>query len=132
MIRKKFINTFNDSITSFKENIAYFKNEKRKSKNRSKKCKLLSSILKTIDNSVIIALISSFAALSVPGLGWNFISFSNETARDLSLKIKVMFENFLKEYKKLKNKIERAGQNFNSFENIYRKWLQDEVIVKKE
>ena len=125
-------NSFNNHINKIKEMITYFKDKNNKSKKKYKKLKTTTTILKSFDTIVIIAMTSISITLSLTGNGLIAIPISTVAACRLSIGIKVLYEIIINKYNKYKKLYERDQQTIKSFEKIYRKSLQDNVIDKKE
>ena len=112
--------------------ITYFKDKNNKSKKKYKKYKTLTTILKSFDTFVIIATTSSSTTLSLTGIGLIAIPISTATACGLSIGNKVLYEIIINKYNKYKKLYERDQQTIKSFDKLYRKSLQDNVIDKNE
>ena len=126
------VNSFNNHINNIKEMITYFKDKNHKSKKRYKNYKTLNTILELVDSIVIIGATSTSITLSVTGVGSNILPVSAGIACGLSLSNKVLHKLIINNYNKYKKLYER-GQNTNkSFDKLYRKSLQDNVIDKNE
>ena len=126
------VNSFNNSINNIKEMITYFKHKNNKSKKKYKKYKTLTTILKSFDTIVIIATTSTSITLSVTGIGLIAIPDSTATACGLSITNKVLYEIVMQKYDKYKKQYERDQQTIKSFDKLYRKSLQDNIIDKTE
>ena len=112
--------------------ITYFKDKNNKSKKKYKKYKTLTTILKSFDTFVIIATTSSSIFLSLTVIGLVAIPISTATACGLSIGNKVLYEIIVNKYKKCKKLYERDQQTIKSFDKLYRKSLQDNIIDKNE
>ena len=112
--------------------ITYFKDKNNKSKKRYKNYKTITTILKSFDTIVIIATTSSSITLSLTGIGLIAIPKSTATACGLSIGNKVLYEIIIKKYNKYKKLYERDQNTIKSFDKLYRKSLQDNVIDKAE
>ena len=112
--------------------ITYFKDKNNKSKEKYKKFKTLTTILKSFDTFVIIATTSSSITLSLTGIGLIAIPISTATACGLSISNKVINEIIINKYKKFKKQYEKDQQTSKSFDKLYRKTLQDNVIDENE
>ena len=112
--------------------INYFKDKNNKSKKKYKKYKTITTKLKSFDTFVSIASTSSSITLSVTGTGFINIPISAATACGLSIDIKVIYEVILNKYNKCKKQNEKDQQAIKSFDKLYRKSLQDNVIDKNE
>ena len=112
--------------------ITYFKDKNNISKKRYKKYRTITTILKSFDTIVIIATTSSSITLSLTGIGLIVIPISTATACGLSIGNKVLYEIIINKYNKYKKLYERDQQTIKSFDKLYRKSLQDNVIDKTE
>ena len=126
------INSFNNYINNIKEMITYFKDKNIKSKKRYRKYETLTTILKSIDTFVFIATTSSSITLSLTGVGSIVIPISTATACGLSIANKVLFKTIINKYNKKKKQYERDQNTIKSFNKLYRKSLQDNVIDKTQ
>ena len=112
--------------------ITCFKDKNHKSKKKYKKYKTITTILKSFDTFVIIATTSSSIILSLRGIGLIVIPISTASACDLSIGKKVLFEVILNKYNKYNKQYERDQQAIKSFDKLYKKSLQDNVMDKIE
>ena len=112
--------------------IVYFKNKNHKSKKRYRNYKNLNTILESVDSIVFIAATSTSITLSVVGIGFVVLPVSDGIACTLSLGNKILHKLILNKYNKYKKQYERDQQNIKSFDNLYRKSLQDNFIDKGE
>ena len=126
------VNSFSNHINNIKEMITYFKDKNNKARKNYEKYKTLTTILKSFDTIVITATTSTSIILSVTGIGLLAISISTATACGLSITNKVLYEIVLQKYNKNKKQYERDQNSIKSFDNFYRKSLQDNIIVKSE
>ena len=126
------VNSFNNHVNNIKEMITYFKDKNHKSKKRYKKYKTITTILKSFDTFVIIATTSSSITLSLTGIGLIAIPISTASACALSIGNKVIYEMIINNYNKYKKQYEKDQQTIKSFDKLYRKSLQDNVIDKTE
>ena len=126
------VNSFNNHVNNIKEMITYFKDKNSKSKKRYKNYKTLNTILESVDSIVIIAATSTSITLSVTGIGLIVLPISAGLACGLSLGNKVLHKLILNKYNKYKKVYERDQQTIKSFDKLYRKSLQDNVIDKNE
>ena len=126
------VNSFNNHINNIKEMITYFKDKNHKSKKRYKNYKTLNTILESVDSIVIIRATSTSITLSVTGVGLIILPKSAGIACTLSLGNKVLHKLIIKKYNKYKKHYERDQQTIKSFDKLYRKSLQDNVIDKTE
>ena len=126
------VNSFNNHINNIKEMINYFKDKNNKSKKRYKYYKTLNTVLESVDSIVIIAATSSSITLSVTGIGLIVLPISAGIACGLSLGNKILHKLIINKYNKYKKHYERDQQTIKSFDKLYRKSLQDNVIDKTE
>ena len=126
------VNSFNNHISNIKEMIAYFKDKNNKSKKRYKNYKTLNTILESVDSIVIIAATSTSITLSVTGIGLIVLPISTGIACTLSLGNKILHKIIINKYNKYKKQYERDQQTIKSFDKLYRKSLQDNLIDKNE
>ena len=126
------VNSFNNHINNIKEMIQYFKDKNHKSKKRYKNYKTLNTILESVDSIVIIAATSTSITLSVTGIGLIVLPISAGFACGLSLGNKILHKLIINNYNKYKKLYERDQQTIKSFDKLYRKSLQDNVIDKTE
>ena len=126
------VNNFNNHINNIKEMITYFKEKNHKSKKRYKNYKTLNTILESVDSIVIIAATSTSITLSVTGIGLIALPISAGIACTLSLGNKILHKLIINKYNKYKKQYERDQNTIKSFDKLYRKSLQDNVIDKNE
>ena len=126
------VNSFNNSVNNIKEMITYFKDKNNNSQKKYKKDKTITTILKSFDTFVIIATTSSSITLSLTGIELIVIPISTAIACGLSIGNKVLYEIIINKYNKYKKLYERDQQTVKSFDKLYRKSLQDNVIDKTE
>ena len=126
------VNSFNNHINNIKKMINYFKDKNHKSKKRYKNYKTLNTILESVDSIVIIGATSTSITLSVTGIGLIVLPISAGIACGLSLGNKILHKLIINKYNKYKKQYERDQQTIKSFEKLYRKSLQDNVIDKNE
>ena len=126
------VNSFNNHIKNIKEMITYFKDKNHKSKKRYKNFKTLNTVSESVDSIVIIAATSTSITLSVTGIGLIVLPISAGIACTLSLGNKILQKLIINKYNKYKNQYERDQQTIKSFDKLYRKSLQDNVIDKNE
>ena len=126
------VNSFNNHVNNIKEMITYFKDKNNKSKKRYKNYKTIPTILKSFDTFVIIATTTSFITLSLTGIGLLAIPISTATACGLSISNKVLYEIIINKYNKYKKQNEKNQQTIKSFDKLYRKSLQHNLIDKTE
>ena len=126
------VNSFKNSNDNIKEMIAYFKHKNHKSKKRYKNYKTLNIILESVDSIVIIAATSTSVTLSITGCGLIILPISASVACTLSLGNKVLHKLIMSRSNKYKKQYERDQQTIKSFDKLYRKSLQDNIIDKNE
>ena len=126
------VNSFNNHINNIKEMITYFKDKNNKSKKRYKNYKTLNTVLESVDSIVIIAATSTSITLSVTGIGLIVLPISACIACGLSLGNKILHKLTINKYNKYKKQYERDQNTIKSFDKLYRKSLQDNVIDKTE
>ena len=126
------VNSFNNHVNNIKEMITYFKDKNHKSKKRYKNYKTLNTILESVDSIVIIAATSTSITLSVTGIGMIVLPISAGIACGLSLGNKILHKLIINKYNKYKKLYERDQKTIKSFDKLYRKSLQDNIIDKNE
>ena len=126
------VNSFKNHINNIKEMITYFKDKNHKSKKKYKNYKTLNTILESVDSIVVIATTSTSITLSVTGIGLILLPISAGIACTLSLGNKVLHKLIINKYSKYKTLYERDQKTIKSFDKLYRKSLQDNVIDKTE
>ena len=126
------VNSFNNHINIIKEMITYFKDKNHKSKKRYKNYNTLNMILESVDSIVIIGATSTSITLSVTGFALIILPISAGTACALSIFNKVLHKLIINKYNKYKKQYERDQQTIKSFDKLYRKSLQDDIIDKTE
>ena len=126
------VNIFNNHIINLKEIITYFKEKNHKSKKRYKNYKTLNTVLESVDSIVIMAATSTSITLSVTGIGLIVLPISAGIACTLSLGNKVLHKLIINKYNKYKKQYERDQNTIKSFDKLYRKSLQDDVVDKNE
>ena len=112
--------------------ITYFKDKNNKSKKRYKNYKKLNTILESVDSIVIIGATSTSITLSVTGVGLIVLPISAAIACGLSLGNKILHKIIINKYNKYKKQYERDQNTIKSFDKLYRKSLQDNLIDKTE
>ena len=122
------VNSFNNHIINIKEMITYFKDKNHKSKKKYKNYKSLNTILESVDSIIIIGATSTSITLSITGIGLIILPISAGIACGLSLVNKVLHKLIINKYNKYKKQYERDQQTIKSFDKLYRKSLQDNVI----
>ena len=126
------VNSFNNHINNIKEMIAYFKDKNHKSKKKYKNYKTLNTMIESVDSIVIIAATSTSITLSITGIGLIVLPISAGIACGLSLGNKVLHKLIINKYNRYKKQYERDQQTIKSFDKLYRKSLQDNIIFKNE
>ena len=126
------VNSFNNHINNIKEMITYFKDKNHKSKKRYKNYKTLNTVLESVDSVVIIGATSTSITLSVTGVGLIILPISAGIACALSLGNRFLHKIIIHKYNKYKKLYERDQNTIKSFDRIYRKSLQDNIIDKTE
>ena len=123
------VNSFINHVNNIKEMITYFKDKNHKSKKRNKNYKTLNTIIEPVDSIVIIATTSTSINLSITGIGSIILPISAGNACTISLGNEVLHKFILNKYNKCKKQYQ---QTIKSFDKLYRKSLQDNVIDKTE
>ena len=126
------VNSFNNNINNIKELITNFKNKTHKSKKKYKNYNTLNTILESKDSIVIIGATSTSITLSIAGIGLIVLHILAGIACTLSLGNKVLHKIIINKYNKYKKQYERDQLTIKTFDNIYRKSLQDNIIDKNE
>ena len=126
------VNSFNNHINNIKEMINYFKDKNNKSKKKYKNYKTQNTVLESVDSILIIGVTSTSITLSIPGVGLIILPISAGIACGLSLGNKILHKLIINKYNKYKKHYERDQQTIKSFDKLYRKSLQDNVIDKNE
>ena len=126
------VNSFNNHVNNIKEMITFFKDKNHKSKKRYKNYETLNTILESVDSIVIIGATSTSISLSVTGVGLIILPISAGIACGLSLGNKVLHKLITNKYNNYKELYERDQQTIKSFDKLYRKSLQDNIIDKTE
>ena len=112
--------------------ITYFKDKNNKSKKRYKNYKTLNTVLGSVDSIVIIAVTPTSITLSITGIGLISLPISAGVACTLSLGNKILQKLIINKHNKYKKQYERDQQTIKSFDKLYRKSLQDNIIDKIE
>ena len=126
------VNSFNNHINNIKEMITYFKDKNHKSKKKYKNYKTLNTVLESVDSVVIIGATSTSITLSITGIGFFILPKSAVIACGLSVGNKVLHKLIITKYNQYKKQYERDQNTIKSFDKLYRKSLQDNVIDKTE
>ena len=99
---------------------------------RYKNYKTSNTVLESLDSIIIIAATSTSITLSITGIGLIVLPISAGIAGGLSLGKKVLHKLIKNKYNKYKKLYERDQNTIKSFDKLYRKSLQDNVIDKNE
>ena len=126
------VNSFNNHINNIKEMITYFKDKNKKSNKRYKNYKTLNTTLESVDSIVIIGATSTSITPSITGIGLIVLPISAGIACGISLGNKVLHKLIINKYNKYKKQYERDQNTIKSFDKLYRKSLQDNVIDKSD
>ena len=126
------VNSFNNHINNITEMITYFKDKNNKSKKKYKNCKTLNTVLESVDSFVIIGATSTSITLSITGIGLIILPISAGIACGLSLGNKVLHKLIITKNNKYKKQYEKDQNTIQSFDKLYRKSLQDNIIDKTE
>ena len=126
------VNSFINHINNIKEMISYFNDKNHKSKKKYKNYKTLNTVLESIDSIVIIAATSTSITLSLTGVGLIVLPISAGIACGISLGNKILHKLIMNKYNKYKKQYEKDQQTIKSFDKLYRKSLQDNIINKTE
>ena len=86
------VHIFKNHINNIKEVIQYFKDENNKSKKKNEKYKTITTILKSFDKFVTIAISSSSITLNLTGVSLIAIPISTATACGLSIGKVVLYQ----------------------------------------
>ena len=108
----------------------YFKYKNNISKKKYKKYKTLTTLLKSFDTIVSIATTSSSITLSLTGFGLIVIPITSSFACGLTITNKVLYEIVMQKYIKYKKLYEKDNLTIKSFDKLYRKNFQDNMIAK--
>ena len=92
----------------------------------------MNTVIESVDSVVIIAATSTSITLSVTGVGLIILPISAGIACTLSLGNKILHKLIINKYNKYKKQYERDQNTIKSFDKLYRKSLQDNVIDKSE
>ena len=126
------VNSFNNHINNIKEMIIYLKHRNNKYKKKYKNFKTLNAILESVDSIVIFGATSTSITLTITGIGLIILPILAGIACTLSLGNKVLHKLIINKYNKNKKQYERDQQTIKSFDNLYRKSLQDNIIDRTE
>ena len=92
----------------------------------------MNTVLESVDSIVINAATSTSITLSITGIGLIILPISAGIACTLSLGNKVLHKLIINKYDKYKRLYGRDLETIKSFDKLYRKSLQDNVIDKTE
>ena len=92
----------------------------------------MNTVLESIDSIVIIAATSTSITLLVTVIGLIVLPISAGIACGLSLGYKILHKLIINYYKNFKKQYERDQQTIKSFDELYRKTLQDNCIDNTE
>ena len=126
------VNCFNNHIKNIKEMITFFKDKNHKSKKKYKNYKTLNAVLESVDSIVIIGATSTSITLSVIGICLIVLHISASIACGISLGNKILHNIIINKYNKHKKLYEKDQNTIKSFDKLYRKSLQDNIIDKTE
>ena len=126
------VNSFNNHINDIKERITYFKDKNNNFKKRYKNYKTLNTVLESVDSIFTIGATSTSITLSVTGFGLIILPISAGIACTLSLGNKILHKIFINKYNKYKKQYEEDQKTIKSFDKLYRKSLQDNLIDNNE
>ena len=126
------VNSFKNHINNIKEMITFFIDKNNKSKKKYKNYKTLNTILESVDSIVIIGATSTSITLSITGVGLIILPISAAIACALSIGNKILHKIIINKYNKYKKQYERDQNTIKSFDKLYRKSLQDNIIDKNE
>ena len=126
------VNSFNNHISNIEEMVTFFKDKNNKSKKRYKPYETLNTISESVDSIVTIGATSTSITLSITGFGLNILPISAGMACVLSLGNKVLHNLIRNKYNKYKKQYERDQLTIKSFDKLYRKSIQDNIIDETE
>ena len=92
----------------------------------------MNTLLESVDSIVIIGATSTSITLSITGIGLIILPISAGIACTLSLGNKILHKLIINKYNKYKKLYERDQNTIKSFDKLYRKTLQDNIIDKTE
>ena len=121
------VKSFNNSFNNLKEMVSYFKHKNHKSKERYKINKPLKTILESVDTIGITGARSNSITLSVTGIGLIIKRISAGIACNLSIGNKLLHRFIINKCNKYKKQYEKDEKTIKSFDELYRKSLQDYV-----
>ena len=112
--------------------ITYFKDKNYESKKKFKDYTPLNTILESVDSTVNIGATSTSITLSITGIGLNNLPITAGNPCTLTIVNKILHKKIIKKYNKYKKQYEGDQQTIKSFDKIYRKFLQDNIVDKSE
>ena len=112
--------------------ITYFKEKNLKSKKKYKNYKTLKTILESVETKVIIGAMSISLTPSVTGIRLIGLLISAGIACTLSLGNRILLKMITNKSNKYKKQHEEVQQTIKSFDKIYRKSLQDNIIDRSQ
>ena len=124
--------SFNISINNNKGMITYLKDKNNKPKKKYRKYKTLTTTFKSFDTVVITATTSSSFTLSITRIGLRAIPISIATVCGLSFGNKVIYEIIINKYNKYQKQYGKDQQTAKSFDKLYKKSFEGNVIDKTE
>ena len=111
--------------------ITYFKDKNQTSRQQYKNYKNLNTILESVDSIIFIEATSTSMALSRTGMGLNILPITAGIACTISSSNKVLHKLTLYKHK-YKSQNDKDQQTIKSFDKLYRKSLQNNVVDKTE
>ena len=124
------VNSFINHINNIMEMITYFKDKNHKTKKKYKNYESLNTLIESIDSIIIIGATSSSITLSSTGTGLIVLPMSAGIACSSSLGNKALHKLILNKNNRYKERYGRDQQTIKSFDKLYGKTLQDNVIDK--
>ena len=112
--------------------ITIFKDKNQNSKMKYTNYKTLNTFLESIDSIIFIGASSTSISLSIAGIGLIDLPISAGIACTLSLSNRVLHKLPRNKHNKYKKQYKRDQQTTKSFNKLYRKSLQANVIDKNE
>ena len=110
----------------------YFRDKNNKSKKKYKIYITLKTVLESVDSIIIIGALSTFITLSITGIGLISLPISAGIACTLSLGNKVLHKIIINKNNKYKKQDGRDQNPIKSFDKLYRKCVQDNLVDKTE
>ena len=92
----------------------------------------MNTVLESVDSIVFIAATSTSITLSATGVGLIILPISTGIACTLSSDNKILHKLIINKYNKHKKQYERNQNTIKSFDKLYRKSLQDNIIDETE